>query len=114
MTKEIISHASSSDESIEEVYNRISLLIRDARTKVIRTIDTTMVYTYWRIGRYIVEEEQRGGTRAEYGKELLVKLSKRLSKEFGKGFGQTTLEDIRKFYIVYSRSISHALREELE
>jgi hypothetical protein len=79
-----------------------------------RTIDTTMVHTYWNIGRHIIEEEQRGGARAEYGKELLIKLSGRLSKEFGKGFGQTTLEDIRKFYLVYSRSIPHAVRGKLE
>ena len=110
----MIPHKPSNDQSIEAVYNQIAPLIRHARTSIMRTIDTTMVHTYWNIGRHIVEEEQRGGVRAEYGKELLIKLSGRLSKEFGKGFGQTTLEDIRKFYLVYSRSISHAVRGELE
>lgn len=116
MKKQMISKHSSNDQSVEDVYNQIAPLIRQARTHIMRTIDTTMIQTYWNIGKFIVEEEQRGGARAEYGTELLRTLSKRLTKEFGKGFGVTTLEDIRKFYLVYSRpfQISHAVRGELE
>lgn len=112
----MVSKNSSNDQSIEDVYNQIAPLIRHARTNIMRTIDTTMVQTYWNIGKFIVEEEQRGGMRAEYGTELLRTLSGRLTKEFGKGFGVTTLEDIRKFYIVYSLPslIPHAVRGEFE
>lgn len=63
-----------------------------------------MVYTYFEIGRMIVEEEQNGKERAEYGKHLLEELSKRLKSEFGKGFSVDNLENMRKFYIAYSIS----------
>jgi hypothetical protein len=128
MKKKMILNNSSNSQSIENAYNRIAPLIRHARTNIMRTIDTTMVQTYWNIGKFIVEEEQRGGVRAEYGMDLLRTLSQRLIKEFGKGFGHSNLADMRKFYLVYSRpspifhavrgelafSIPHAVREELE
>lgn len=116
MTTQILPTNTSSDTSVDKVYEQIAPLIRDARTSIMRTVDRTMVHTYWNIGRYIVEEEQAGDARAEYGKDLLHKLSQRLSKEFGKGFGLSTLEDIRKFYLVYSLPAqkSHAVRGELE
>lgn len=116
MKKQMILINPSYDKSIDRIYDQISPLIRRARESVMRAIDTTMVHTYWNIGRYIVEEEQTGEARAEYGKELLRKLSKRLNKEFGRGFGLSTLEDVRKFYLVYSLSPtkSHAVRGELE
>jgi len=88
---------------IDILYERIAPVIRDARATVMRTIDTVMVHAYWKIGQQIVEEEQQGATRADYGKEVLSQLSKRLTQEFGRGFGITTLEDIRKFYLVYQR-----------
>ena len=83
-----------------------------------RSVDTAMVKAYWHIGQHIVEEEQGGAKRAAYGKELLRDVSVKLSKEFGRGFGVTTLEDIRKFYLAYAVTKdggkSHALREELQ
>jgi predicted nuclease of restriction endonuclease-like (RecB) superfamily len=101
----------------EAFYERVAPIIREARTTIMRTIDTTMVKAYWDIGRYIVEEEQQGASRANYGKLLLQDLSQRLTKEFGRGFGITTLEDIRKFYLTYrldkGSEKSHALRGEL-
>lgn len=101
----------------ETFYERIAPIIREARTTIMRAIDTTMVKAYWDIGRYIVEEEQQGASRANYGKLLLQDLSQRLTKEFGRGFGITTLEDIRKFYITYrldkGLEKSHAVRGEL-
>ncbi|TDP01362.1 putative nuclease of restriction endonuclease-like (RecB) superfamily [Flavobacterium sp. 245] len=65
-----------------------------------------MTVTYFEIGRIIVEEEQNGKNRAEYGKQLLKELSKQLTREFGKGFSVVSLENIRKFYLVYSKSES--------
>jgi len=98
-------------KQISTIYEQIASVIRDARAKVIRTVDTTMVHTYWYIGKYIVEEEQLGKTRAGYGKYLLLELSNKLTAEFGKGFSLTTLEYARKFYKVYGVEKPHALRE---
>ncbi len=77
-----------------------------------RSIDTEMVNAYWNIGRDIVEEEQNGQERAEYGSFILKELSQKLASRYGKGFGITTLKDIRQFYIVYEDRIRHALRGE--
>lgn len=70
---------------------------------MVRTINQTMVQTYYEIGRMIVEEEQNGKNRAEYGKRLLRDLSKVLTTEFGKGFSERNLEQMRQFYLVYSK-----------
>lgn len=61
-----------------------------------------MVEAYWEIGRRIVEEEQNGKERAEYGKEILQNLSKELTEEFGKGYSYRTLREIRQFYLMFS------------
>lgn len=104
------------DIRIDNLFIRIAPVIREARQRVSQVIDTIMVKAYWNIGRYIVEDEQQGFERADYGKEVLQQLSIRLSKEFGRGFGVSTLEDIRKFYLVYKADSqnekSHALRGE--
>ena len=63
-----------------------------------------MVYTYFEIGRLIIEEEQHGKDRAEYGKSVLKSLSHKLIKEIGKGFSVDNLENMRKFYLAYSKS----------
>ena len=85
-------------------YNKIYDLLKEARRSVVQIVNKTMVYTYFEIGRMIVEEEQNGKERAEYGKHLLEELSKRLKSEFGKGFSVDNLENMRKFYIAYSIS----------
>ena len=85
-------------------YNKIYDLLKEARRSVVQIVNKTMVYTYFEIGRMIVEEEQNGKVRAEYGKHLLEELSKRLKSEFGKGFSVDNLENMRKFYIAYSIS----------
>ena len=63
-----------------------------------------MVYTNFEVGRYIVEYEQNGKDRAEYGKSILKNLSARLTKRLGKGFSEDNLENMRKFYICYQIS----------
>lgn len=87
----------------EIFYNRIADLLKISRNNLIHTVNTTMVYTYYEIGKAIVEEEQRGKQRAEYGKQLLKGLSNRLSDEFGKGFSLTNLKQMRQFYLIYSK-----------
>ena len=88
------------------LYERIAVVVREARMSVLRAVDTTMVKAYWHIGNYIVEEEQAGAKRAGYGKELLKTISVKLNQEFGRGFGIDTLEHARKFYLVYSAPLS--------
>lgn len=99
---------------IDNLFQKISYHIDSARNNIVRSVDSEMVQAYWRIGRDIVEEEQNGQQRAQYGKQLLQELSKKLALKYGKGFSISTLKDIRQFYQTYSaQSISHALRGEL-
>ncbi|MBP6385381.1 MAG: DUF1016 family protein [Pseudarcicella sp.] len=88
----------------EQLINKISELLISAKTKVLQTVNHTMVLTYFEIGRMIVDEEQNGKHRADYGKKIIKSLSERLTKEFGKGFSQRNLEQIRQFYSVYSKT----------
>ena len=85
-------------------YNRVANLLRNAKQLVVHNVNSVMVNTYYLVGKMIVEKEQQGKMRAEYGKELIQKLSKRLKREFGKGFSVDNLENMRRFYIVYSKS----------
>ena len=86
-------------------------LIRQARQKALRAVDTLQVQTCWQIGRHIVEFEQEGAERAAYGKRLLPTLAKLLTREFGKGFDTTNLRHMRGFFIAFP--ICDALRREL-
>lgn len=86
-----------------DFYNKISELLRNARKTVVQTVNKTMVYTYFEIGRIIVEEEQKGKSRAEYGKQIIQELSQKLTDEFGKGFSIRNLEQMRRFYITYGK-----------
>jgi predicted nuclease of restriction endonuclease-like (RecB) superfamily len=83
------------------LYLGIREVLLAARTTVRRTINDAMVQTYWQIGRLIVEDEQGGEKRAEYGKRVLPELAKRLSAEFGKGFSAPSLWNYRQFYLEF-------------
>lgn len=87
-------------------YDEIVKLLKRARDGVKQFIDTTMAHTYFEIGRRIIEEEQNGEARAEYGKHLIKNLSKRLTDEFGKGFSPTNIRQMRTFFIVYEKQQS--------
>ena len=82
--------------------NEIKKILKNARQKAYTAVNSAMVEAYWEIGRRIVEEEQRGKERAEYGKEILQNLSKELTEEFGKGYSYRTLREIRQFYLIFS------------
>lgn len=86
------------------LFQQVAVLLKNAQHQVLRTVNSTMVFTYFEIGRMIVEEEQNGKERADYGKQVLKGLSEQLTKEFGKGFSLSNLEQIRKFYMIYSKS----------
>ena len=97
---------------IEPLCQTIIGLIRQARLNVLKSVNHAQVIAYWHIGRKMVEEEQAGDKRADYGTMLLNNLSIRLTEEFGKGFGKSTLKYIRQFYLCYSNQIGHEVRGE--
>ena len=86
------------------LYEQVAELIWKSRDYVRTAVNTAMVYTYYGIGQHIVENEQQGQNRAQYGKAVLKELSKRLTKEFGPGWSVDTLENARKLFLVYSKS----------
>lgn len=93
-------------------YEEIKILLHQARTHVYSTINTTMTQTYWQIGKRIVEEEQHGESRATYGKAILKNLSDELVREFGKGFSEDNLKNMRRFYLTFQKSetVSHKFK----
>ena len=92
-------------------YKSIKLILLKARGKSFRAIDNIIVKAYWNVGKIIVEEEQKGADRAEYGKRIIESFSKKLTKDFGKGFSPTNLKYFRLFYLTFPKG--HALRDEL-
>jgi predicted nuclease of restriction endonuclease-like (RecB) superfamily len=92
------------------LYDRIREILESARTRVARSVNTTQVVANWLVGREIVEDEQKGHKRAEYGGQLLEDISKRLKIEYGAGYSVDNLELFRRFYLVYPHLISDALR----
>jgi predicted nuclease of restriction endonuclease-like (RecB) superfamily len=117
-------------------FDAVANIIRAAHKKAVRTINKAMVEAYWNVGRMIVEEEQKGRDRAEYGQALLANLSLRLTNDFGSGFSERNLRNFRQFYLYFpirhtvcaespllakkkgtveskSPQIRHALRDEL-
>lgn len=99
------------DNAEEQLFVQIKRMLDDARQQIARTVNSTMVEAYWQIGKYIVEYEQAGKARAEYGKGVITALSKRLMTEYGGGFTTTNLKIMRQFYLSYPKG--HALRDQL-
>jgi predicted nuclease of restriction endonuclease-like (RecB) superfamily len=99
------------DNSISTLITQIRTLVEEARRNVARNINKEILQTYWQIGKHIVEFEQKGNIKAEYGKQLLINLSKELSIELGKGFSRSNLTYMRLFYIYYRKgeTVSHQL-----
>ncbi len=98
-------------KTINKTYKAVKEILEEARSTAFRAVNFAMVQAYWNIGRVIVEDEQKGKTKAEYGEYLLKELSARLSKEFGKGFDYSNVKNIRQFYLVFP--IGDALRSQL-
>ena len=86
----------------EQLFDDISRLIDESRRQVAKAVNTAMVYTYYSVGQYIVEFEQGGKVRAAYGKEVLKRLSARLTEKYGKGWSEDNLENCRKLFLNYS------------
>ena len=84
-----------------EFFDEIRKILAQARHKAYAAINFAMVEAYWQIGKRIVEEEQKGKTRADYGAYLVKELSKQLTQEFGKGFAIANLKNFRQFYLTF-------------
>ena len=102
MGKEIFTN----DKYINDLFLKVVNLVTQARERVATAVNIAEVYTKFHIGQYIVEYEQKGETRAEYGKAVLKELSKRLTDRLGDGWSYSTLKNIRQFYIVFSKGLT--------
>jgi len=110
--KHLRKSASSADNPL---FDRVILILEQARQNVVREVNTNMVLAYWLIGREIVEEIQRGTGRATYGKKVIEDLSTRLTERYGQGFSATNLKYFRIFYQAYPdriRLIRHPAGDE--
>jgi len=97
--------------SEDSLFLSVKEIINQSRERVFRMANSTLLISYWQIGQLIVEDEQKGNERAEYGKFVLKNLSKKLTLEFGKGFDYTNLSNMRKFYKTFP--ILDAVRQQL-
>ena len=87
----------------ETLKHNLKTILSKGRKKAYTLVNSVLVETYWSVGKYIVEFEQNGDIKAEYGKELLTKLSKDLTLEYGKGFSRSNLFQMRAFYIKFPK-----------
>src|SRR5665213_1729393 len=115
--------------SSTSLYSEKRTILENARQSAYRSVNFAMVMAYWKIGKRIVEEEQKGKAKAAYGTALLKELSAQLTIDFGKGYSETNLKYFRQFYLTFSsyenghtmsdqsnlpvNQKSHALRSEL-
>lgn len=91
----------SKNKSYELLKSSIAELLQQGRAQSARAINTILVQTYWHIGQYIIDFEQKGDKKSEYGSELIDRLSKDLTLEYGKGFSRTNLKTFRKLYLTF-------------
>ena len=98
-------------QDVEKLYVGIRNILANARQRAYSAVNFAMVESYWLIGQQIVEHEQHGEARADYGKGLLKELAAKLSVEFGKGFDESNLRYMRLFYRCFP--IRDTLRHEL-
>ena len=82
--------------------NDVKVIVEDGRNTAYQSVNAAMVMTYWKIGKRIVQEEQNGNKRADYGANLINLLSDKLTELFGKGFSSRALRQFRQFYLTFS------------
>lgn len=99
----------SKSVSKQQLFQSIKQLIQQAQQHVVRNINTTILITYFEIGRMIIEDEQQGNKRASYAKGIISQLSKQLTQEFGRGYSTANLEYMRQFYLLFQSRISQSL-----
>ena len=93
-------------DKTSDLFERVVDILEQARGNVVRAVNVSMVTAYWLIGREIVQEAQDGQDRAEYGKQIISKLSEQLTSKYGKGYSVVSLKNYRLFYQVYSDRIT--------
>jgi predicted nuclease of restriction endonuclease-like (RecB) superfamily len=96
----------------DTLYKDIRSVLEKARSTAYRAVNFAMIQAYWQVGYLIVEHEQSGKERAEYGKAVLQEVSKRLTSEFGKGFDVTNLRKMRQFYLMFSKRDAARLKSD--
>src|SRR5664279_261807 len=101
-----------SDHINNTLFIAVKRIIESARAKAYRAVNTYLLESYWQIGKLIVEEEQKGKTKAEYGKAVLKNLALQLTQEFGKGFDDSNPRNMRTFYLAFP--IYDAMRHEFQ
>ena len=103
--------SSSIESGYHILIDQIGHLLAEGRRKAAQSVNTILVQTYWEIGRYVIEYEQKGNERAEYGTQLFERLSKDLTLRYGKGFSRSNLVYIRQFYLHFQKreTVSHIL-----
>src|SRR5450432_4238269 len=99
------------ERRLDALHRQIREILTAARNQAWQAVNTVMVGAYWGVGRAIVEDEQAGKARADYGKRVLEGLAERLQAEFGKGYDQSNLRNMRAFFVTYP--IRDAVRHEL-
>jgi predicted nuclease of restriction endonuclease-like (RecB) superfamily len=92
-----------SHNEMDMLVAEIRAIMEAARANLSREVNTTMLNTYWQVGRIIVEREQDGNLKAQYGKKLLIELSKRLTTELGRGYSRSNLYNMRELYLQYPK-----------
>jgi hypothetical protein len=100
------------DLTNSKLINELKLLVKKARYNAVYAVNKEMILAYYEIGKKIVENEQKGEKRAEYGAELIKVISLELTKEFGKGFSITNLKQIRLFYLIYKNQIGQTVSDQ--
>ena len=95
----------------QDIYSEIKEALLRSRNQAYSAVNFAMVQAYWHIGRIIVEHEQNGSLRADYGKGVLQEVSERLQQEFGTGFSVRNLQQMKKFYVTFQNA--NALRSQL-
>lgn len=103
---EKIEISAKQDEDIEKLYLDTVDLVKYARNISVQQVNIVQLLTYYSIGKWIVDVQQKGESRAKYGSQVIRSLSDRLQKEFGKGFSKSNLEYIRRFYLMYEDRVS--------
>ena len=93
-----------------QIVDDIRNLLINSRIQIQQSVNSVMVQTYWHIGRIIVEDEQNGKLKAQYGKKQLELISNSLTQEFGKGFDATNLRKMRQFYLTFPIQDSVSLK----
>lgn len=109
--KKLKNTVSKMEEDFESAYQEARQILIDAKNRAWQAVNAEMVPAYWNVGRIIVEQEQKGQSRAEYGKRVIEEFSKRFAVDIGKGLSPRNLWFIRDFCLTYPKV--NALRSEL-